>query len=74
MCMWRVYKRSFLELWIRHLLIQLIYREKAFTLDILNNRIKSFKYGQSEKKNKPSSLSPKHIVNDGHLKQSGIYM
>ena len=63
-----------LELCTRHLLIQLIHKEKVFTLDILNNRIQSFKYGQSEKKNKPSTLLPKHIVSDGHLKQSGIHM
>jgi len=37
-----------LELCMRHLLIHLIYEEKALTLDTLNNRICSFKYGQSE--------------------------
>ena len=60
-----------LELCTRHMLIQLIHEEKAFTLDTLNNRISSFNYGQSEMKNKPSSLLPKHIAKDGHLKQSG---
>ena len=37
----------------------------CFTLKKLNNRISSFSYGQVDKKNKPSSISPSAINNPG---------
>ena len=60
-----------LELCMRHLLMLLIREEKLFTLDALNNRITSFKYGISEINNIPTEISPINITNEGHLKQSG---
>ncbi|XP_065888107.1 uncharacterized protein [Dysidea avara] len=63
-----------LELCMRLLLIYLIFEEKAFSLDILNNRIHQFNYGHSDKQNKPSKLQRKHLATDSYLKQSASQM
>ena len=55
-----------------HLLVQLIREEKLFSLEVLNNRITSYKYGSSEAKNKPTTIAPANLSKDGHLKQSGM--
>ena len=62
-----------LELCMRHLLIQFIREEKIFSLEFLNARIASFKYGPSEVKNKPTALASTSLQGDGHIKQSGMF-
>lgn len=57
-----------LELCIRHLLVEYIREQKAFSLSTLNERIKTFMYGV-DIKSKPSELSTIHP--DVALKQSG---
>lgn len=61
-----------LELCMRHTLIHLIRDEKLFSLDTLNSRLSSFKFGPSEVKNKPTVIAPAALRPDGHLKQSDI--
>ena len=62
-----------LELCMRHLLIHFIREEKMLSLELLNTRIASFKYGPSEVKNKPTALASTSVQVDGHLKQSGMF-
>jgi len=59
-----------LELCMRHLLINSIHTQKLFSLETLNNWIKSFKYG-TWVASKPSTIASTHISKNGHLKQSG---
>ena len=56
LCMWRV-------------LIHFIQEEKVLSLDFLNARIASSKYGPSEVKNKPTALASMSLQGDGHIKQ-----
>lgn len=62
-----------LELCMRQLLIHLIREEKVLSLEHLNARIASFKYGSSEVKNKPAALASTSVQVDGHLKQSSMF-
>ena len=60
-----------LELCMRHLLIHYIREDKLFSVDVLNARITSFKYGV-DVRNKPTTITPVGL--DSHLKQSGEHI
>ena len=62
-----------LELCMRQLLIHFIREDKVISLEHLNARIASFKYGPSEVKNKPTTLASTSVQVDGRLKQSGMF-
>ena len=62
-----------LELCMRQLLIHFIREDKVISLEHLNARIASFKYGPSEVKNKPTALASTSVQVDGRLKQSGMF-
>ena len=50
-----------------------IRKEKVLSLEHLNARKASFKYGPSEVKNKPTALVSISVQVVSHLKQSGMY-
>ena len=47
---------------------------RYFTLNVLNDRIRSFPFGPAEASNRPSQISATTLCSDDNsLKQSGIY-
>lgn len=59
---------------VRLLLKKLIYEDQFFTLDNLNERIKSFVYGRNESRNKPSKCIEKgHLIGTRKLPFSGTH-
>lgn len=46
------------------ILYYFIYQKEYFTLEILNERIQSFSYGEDEKSNVASSITKKHLLNN----------
>ena len=60
-----------LALCVKHLLIQLIIDERVFSLSLLNDRLGSFNFGCTERKNWPSKITSHHLSSESMLKQSG---
>lgn len=56
------------------ILYQLIYVDKHLTLEVLNERIKCFDYGDLEISNKPMPISEEHIKSKKKLKMSASEM
>ena len=54
------------------MLKEFIFKEKYFTLEQLNERMRCFDYGYFNDKNKPSPIAIQTLKNDAnHLKQKG---
>ena len=59
---------------VKELLNYLIKEELCFTLAVLNQKIKDFPYQQSDKANKPSTISSSTLTAANHtVKQKGRY-
>ena len=64
-----------LQLVLKYLLRYLVLDQKAFSLETLNRRIRSFTYGKADSRNKPSPIDDKTLkCTTNTLKQSGIYV
>ena len=56
---------------LKLLLNSFVYGKKYFSIDFLNNRIQSFKYSRTERRDKPSPLLVSMLKPDGKISQSG---
>lgn len=60
-----------LQLHIKWLLRHFIYKNKLFSLETLNSRMKSFNFGQSDSSNKPTSITQDTLTSlSNSVKQS----
>lgn len=59
---------------ITAILDHLIYKDKLFTLDVLNSRIETFNYGALERSNKPLPISASYMKTNQTLKMSAAEM
>lgn len=57
---------------IKAILQSFVCEKCFFTIEILNQRILSFRYSRSESKNKPSQISSSVSTDDGTISQSGM--
>lgn len=60
------------QLSLRCLLRYIISDQKYLSLNTLNERILSFKYGHADIKNKPSEISKTSLLSSDTLRQSGL--
>ena len=73
MCMSRIHdyvRAGSLALCVKHLLIQLIIKERVFSLELLNDCLGSFNFGSTQNKNRPSKIASHHLSSESTLKQS----
>ena len=59
---------------IKAMLQSFVYEKHFFTIEILNQKISSFRYSRSESKNKPSQISSSVLTDDGTISQSGMLL
>jgi len=59
---------------IKAMLQSFVCEKRFFTIEILNQKISSFRYSRSESKNKPSQISSSVLTDDGTISQSGMLL